>query len=162
MAMAITITMRIAAWIFFLGHRVTHRGQDQDHTRAIVKWLLYQSHVAQICTGFEDTTKIRATSKGTCQGDLAADPPLLGWQSATMHQEPMEMPWDITMIARFLQTRGFANCTLHLLRSLHTSDSRQDGSLQTKLSHRGRIARTPATCALLPSLVAPGALCGVL
>ena len=27
-----------------------------------------------ICTDFEDTTKMRTPSRGTCQGDLAADP----------------------------------------------------------------------------------------
>ena len=34
-----------------------------------------------ICTGFEDTTKMRAPSRGTCQGDLAADQLLVALHS---------------------------------------------------------------------------------
>jgi hypothetical protein len=64
------IIMRIAAWIFPTATEVTQGPLSS----------VYDAHIKRtpkprcaICTGFEDTTKMRAPSRGTCQGDLAAD-----------------------------------------------------------------------------------------
>jgi hypothetical protein len=56
--MAMAITMRMVARFFFFATEAT-----QD-TRAIVKCQV----------PIEDTTKMRAHSRGTCLADLAADP----------------------------------------------------------------------------------------
>ena len=68
--MAMAIVMRMVARIFPPTTGVTQVPLLSD----------YDAHIKRtpkprcaICTGFEDTTKMRAPTRGTCQGDLAAD-----------------------------------------------------------------------------------------
>ena len=68
--MAMAIIMRIATRIFPPATEVTKGPSLSDHDAHIKRTT--NSRCA-ICSGFEDTTKMRAHSRGTCQADLAAE-----------------------------------------------------------------------------------------
>ena len=69
--MAMAITMRITARIYFFCHRGHTRGQFlSDHYIHIKRT---PKPCCAICACFKDTTKIRSPSRGTCRIDLAAD-----------------------------------------------------------------------------------------
>ena len=98
-----------------------------------------------ICSGFEDTTKMRAHSRGTCQADLAADrrkeqrTELTKWNSLTE-----DTPRDAVTNALRLHLHNFAyktfkiKCHDHAFRPVHQRPplAFQFGSLTTKEGHR--------------------------
>jgi hypothetical protein len=68
--MAMAITMRMVARIFFIATEVTQGPLSSVHYTHIKHTP--KSRCA-ICKGFEDATKMRAHSRGICLADLAAD-----------------------------------------------------------------------------------------
>ena len=68
--MAMAITMRMVARIFFFATEVTQGpllGVQYTHIKRP------PNSRCAFCSGFEDATKMRAHSRGTCQADPAAD-----------------------------------------------------------------------------------------
>ena len=68
--MAMAITMRMLARIFFFATEVTQGPLSSLHYAHIKRTP--KSRCA-ICSGFEDTAKMSSRSRGTCPGDLAGD-----------------------------------------------------------------------------------------
>ena len=68
--MAMAITMRMVARIFFFATEVTQGPLSSVHYTHIKRSP--KSRCA-ICSGFEDTAKMSPRSRGTCLGDLAGD-----------------------------------------------------------------------------------------
>ena len=69
--MAMAITMRMVARIFFFATEVTQGPLSSVHYTHIKRSP--KSRCA-ICSGFEDTAKMSPRSRGTCPPDLAGDP----------------------------------------------------------------------------------------
>ena len=68
--MAMAITMRMVARIFFFATEVTQGPLSSVHYTHIKRSP--KSRCA-ICSGFEDTAKMSPRSRGTCLADLAGD-----------------------------------------------------------------------------------------
>jgi hypothetical protein len=95
--MAMAITMRMLARIFFFATEVTQGPLSSLHYTHIKR---KPKSRGAICNGCEDTAKMSPRSRGTCLGDLAGDPALKALTLA-----PWDRPVDVPVLsAKLLYT----------------------------------------------------------